>query len=88
MRESIGITHGVGICSPSISISSVQFPTVLLTNCQCCSPTVPNVTVPIETPRNVRTGEYNATAFQVFWNKVDTSRQAMRGKLVGFQVFG
>ncbi|XP_025082370.1 contactin-like isoform X2 [Pomacea canaliculata] len=42
--------------------------------------------LPIETPRNVRTGEYNATAFQVFWNKVDTSRQAMRGKLVGFQV--
>ncbi|XP_025082373.1 contactin-like [Pomacea canaliculata] len=42
--------------------------------------------LPAAAPRNVYGYGYNATAVTVFWNRLDNTRQFVRGKLRGFRI--
>ena len=42
--------------------------------------------MPNATPRNVYSTPFNATALEVFWTPVPNTREAMRGRLIGYRV--
>lgn len=43
--------------------------------------------VPIATPTNIWGEKYNSTAIMVYWDPVVNTRQYMKGKLWGYQVY-
>ena len=46
-----------------------------------------SISVPVAAPQNVFADATNSTAMEVWWDPIPDTREVMKGKILGYQVF-